>query len=219
MRKIISSLVLTLLCTSTFAQVKGLVQGSNNTKKTPLYGAKLKLLKAGIGTITSEDGTFEITLPKDLPDTLVISAIGYASDTLVVDKADRFISLEIVLYSDQLLPEILVELRRDSHSISRLKTLHVEELTSSELRKAACCNLSESFETNASVDVSIADAVSGARKIRMMGIDGVYTQIQMENIPYLRGLESAFGLLDRIHSNYKRNRQCRQWLRIHGRID
>ena len=27
-----------------------------------------------------------------------------------------------------------------------------------------------------------------------MGLDGVYTQIQMENIPYLRGLESAFGL-------------------------
>ena len=194
MRKIISSLVLTLLCTSAFAQLKGLVQGSNNTQKTPLYGAKLRLLKAGIGTITSEEGTFEITLPKDLPDTLVISAIGYASDTLVVDKADRFISLEIVLYSDQLLPEMLVELRKDSHSISRLKTLHVEELTSSELRKAACCNLSESFETNASVDVSIADAVSGARKIRMMGIDGVYTQLQMENIPYLRGLESAFGL-------------------------
>ncbi|MEN9400360.1 MAG: hypothetical protein RL632_1463 [Bacteroidota bacterium] len=187
-------MILTLLCTSAFTQMKGLVQGSNNTQKTPLYGAKLKLLKAGIGTVTSEEGTFELTLPKDLPDTLVISALGYASDTLVVNKADRFISLDIVLYSDQLLPEMLVELRRDSHSISRLKTLHVEELTSSELRKAACCNLSESFETNASVDVSIADAVSGARKIRMMGIDGVYTQIQMENIPYLRGLESAFGL-------------------------
>jgi outer membrane receptor for ferrienterochelin and colicins len=194
MKKILSVVLFTCIGTGLFAQMKGLVQGSNNARKTPLYGAKLKLLNAGIGAVTSAEGTFEIILPKDLPDTLVISAIGYASDTLVVDKADRFISLEIVLYSDQLLPEMLVELRRDSHSISRLKTLHVEELTSSELRKAACCNLSESFETNASVDVSVTDAVSGARKIRMMGIDGVYTQIQMENIPYLRGLESAFGL-------------------------
>jgi outer membrane receptor protein involved in Fe transport len=72
--------------------------------------------------------------------------------------------------------------------------LHVAELSAIELRKAACCNLSESFETNASVDVNITDAVSGAKKIQMMGLDGVYTQIQMENIPYLRGLESAFGL-------------------------
>ncbi|MEY3126663.1 MAG: hypothetical protein RL273_816, partial [Bacteroidota bacterium] len=100
----------------------------------------------------------------------------------------------ILLYSDKLLPEILIEYRKNGHSISRLKTLHVEELTAIELRKAACCNLSESFETNASVDVNITDAVSGAKKIQMMGLDGVYTQIQMENIPYLRGLESAFGL-------------------------
>jgi outer membrane receptor protein involved in Fe transport len=194
MKKILSIVLFTLMGTNLFAQMKGIVFGSNNTNKIPLYGAKLKLLQSGQGTVTADDGTFELSLPKQLPDTLVISAMGYASDTLVVGKSDRFISLEIILYSDQLLPEMVVEIRRNSHSISRLKTLHVEELTSSELRKAACCNLSESFETNASVDVSIADAVSGSRKIRMMGIDGVYTQIQLENIPYLRGLESAFGL-------------------------
>ena len=39
----------------------------------------------------------------------------------------------------------------------------MEELTSSELKKAACCNISESFETNASVDVNMTDAVSGAK--------------------------------------------------------
>ena len=125
---------------------------------------------------------------------MVISAFGYNPDTLIVSKKDRFTALNILLYSDKLLPEILIEYRKNGHSISRLKTLHVEELTAIELRKAACCNLSESFETNASVDVNITDAVSGAKKIQMMGLDGVYTQIQMENIPYLRGLESAFGL-------------------------
>jgi hypothetical protein len=40
----------------------------------------------------------------------------------------------------------------------------------------------------------MTDAVSGAKKIQMMGLEGVYTQIQFENIPYLRGLESSFGL-------------------------
>ncbi len=124
---------------------------------------------------------------------MVISAMGYNSDTIIVDKNDRFISLKITLYSDQLLKEVIVEHKRAGHSISRLKTLHVEEINENELRKAACCNLSESFETNASVDVNITDAVSGAKKIQMMGLDGVYTQIQLENIPYLRGLESSYG--------------------------
>jgi outer membrane receptor protein involved in Fe transport len=194
MKKIITLVLLVCFAPHVHAQLKGLVQGVRADKKEVLYGAKVRLLGAGIGTITSEEGTFELVLPKQLPDTLVISAMGFTTDTLVVTKSDRFISLNIILYSDQLLPEVLVEYRRSGHSISRLKTLHVEELTSAELRKAACCNLAESFETNASVDVNITDAVSGAKKIQMMGLDGVYTQLQLENIPYLRGLESSFGL-------------------------
>ncbi|MCE2712302.1 MAG: TonB-dependent receptor [Cryomorphaceae bacterium] len=178
----------------TFAQIKGVVVGANGGNRTPIYGAKIKLLKNGSSATSNEDGTFELVLPKELPDTLIVKAMGYYSDTIPVTKEDRFIAMQITLYSEKLLPEIVVGIRRETHSVSRMKTLHVEELTSGELRKAACCNLSESFETNASVDVNITDAVSGAKKIQMMGLDGVYTQIQMENIPYLRGLESSFGL-------------------------
>lgn len=186
--------IFSLLAFISNAQMKGVVLGLDNEKRTPLYHAKITLLNSNTGVYTEEDGTFELILPKELPDTMVISAFGYNSDTVVVTKKDRFISLEIVLYSDQLLPEVVVAAKRASHSISRLKTLHVEEIGAGELRKAACCNLSESFETNASIDVNITDAVSGAKKIQLMGLDGVYTQIQMENIPYLRGLESAYGL-------------------------
>ena len=176
------------------AQIKGLVQGLESATKKPISLAKVRLLQAKTGVLTKEDGTFEIVLPKTLPDTLIISAVGFISDTIPVDKTDRFIALDITLFSEKILPEVIFQYRKSSHGISRMKTLHVEELTSAEFRKAACCNLSESFETNASVDVNITDAISGAKKIRMMGLDGVYTQIQLENIPYLRGLESSFGL-------------------------
>lgn len=185
---------LSLMAFFSNAQMKGVVLGSDNQTKTPIYKAKITLLKSNTGAYTDEDGKFELILPRDLPDTIVISAFGYNSDTVVVTKKDRFISMEIILFSDQLLPEVVVAAKRASHSISRLRTLHVEEIGAGELRKAACCNLSESFETNASIDVNITDAVSGAKKIQLMGLDGVYTQMQMENIPYLRGLESAFGL-------------------------
>jgi outer membrane receptor protein involved in Fe transport len=195
MKQLVLSVLLSFGFYSSFnAQIKGLVQGTDSISKKPLFGAKVKLIHSKTGVITSEEGTFEIVLPKLLPDTLVISAVGYYSDTIILDKKDRFISLNITLYSQKLLDEVVVSFKRNSHGISKLKTLHVEELTSAELRKAACCNLSESFETNASVDVNITDAVSGAKKIQMMGLDGVYTQIQLENIPYLRGLESSFGL-------------------------
>jgi outer membrane receptor for ferrienterochelin and colicins len=192
--KIVVTLVCLFLFSTLQAQLKGVVLGSTEKEKTPLYGAKAILLKSGLRAISNEDGKFEIILPKDLPDTLVVSANGYYPDTVVLDKRDRFVYLEVVLYTDQLLPEVIVRIQKGTTSISRLKTLHVEEISSGELKKAACCNLSESFETNASVDVNITDAVSGAKKIQMMGLDGVYTQLQMENIPYLRGLESSYGL-------------------------
>lgn len=176
------------------AQINGIVLGNKNNETIPLPYAKIKLVKNQIGIYSDLDGKFELVLPKELPDMLVISADGYHSDSILVDKADRFSGMKIILYSDQLLPEVIAAFRKESKSISKLKVLHVEEIGSGELRKAACCNLSESFETNASVDVNVTDAVSGAKQIQMMGLDGVYTQIQMENIPHLRGLETAFGL-------------------------
>ena len=176
------------------AQIKGVVLRQDSTKNTPIENAKIRLSHSNQGVFSNEEGRFEIVLPKQLPDTLIISAMGYLSDSIVVTKNDRFVALTILLFPISTKMEIVYELRKKSHQISKMKTLHVEEIGSGELRKAACCNLSESFETNASVDVNMTDAVSGAKKIQMMGLDGVYTQIQLENIPYLRGLESSFGL-------------------------
>ncbi len=63
-----------------------------------------------------------------------------------------------------------------------------------ELRKAACCNLSESFETNPSIDASFSDAVSGTRQIELFGLSGKYAQIQTEMVPLVRGLWTAQGM-------------------------
>lgn len=194
MKIIISIIWIAISSFAVNAQLNGIVLGSDNNKQTPIYGAKIQFLQSDVKAITSEEGKFSIILPKILPDTMVVKAMGFYSDTVICNKNDRFRGMEIILYSDQLLPEVVASAKKSSHSISRLNTLHVEYIGEGELRKAACCNLSESFETNASVDVNITDAVSGAKKIQMMGLDGVYTQIQLENIPFFRGLESAFGL-------------------------
>lgn len=193
MKNSITAIVL-LLSFGTMAQLKGIVIGSDDGVQEPIVGAKAYLLNAKTGDVTCEEGKFELILPRNLPDTLVFSAVGYISDTIIVTKEDRFSNLKVVLFTDKTLPEFIVEYRKNTKTISKLKVLAVEEISLGELRKAACCNLSESFETNVSVDVNFTDAVSGAKTIQMMGLEGVYTQIQFENIPYLRGLEQPFGL-------------------------
>lgn len=98
-------------------------------------------------------------------------------------------------YSDSIydtLDEIIVSERR---GIRKLRGATNSELISaSELRRAACCNLGESFTTNPSVDVSYSDAATGARQIRLLGLSGSYVQMLTENVPSFRGASSVYGL-------------------------
>jgi outer membrane receptor for ferrienterochelin and colicins len=69
-----------------------------------------------------------------------------------------------------------------------------ENISDKELLKAACCNLSESFETNATVDVSYANAVSGTKQLKMLGLDQKYVLMTKELLPEIRGISNAYGL-------------------------
>jgi outer membrane receptor for ferrienterochelin and colicins len=80
------------------------------------------------------------------------------------------------------------------HNNSTMDAVQTTKVTTAELQKAACCNLSESFETNASVDVSFSDAITGAKQIKMLGLAGIYVQTISENTPSVRGMASPYGL-------------------------
>ena len=67
-------------------------------------------------------------------------------------------------------------------------------ITGAELKKAACCNLGESFTTNPSVDVAYADAATGAKQIKLLGLSGSYVQMLADNIPNYRGLAAPYSL-------------------------
>ncbi|SHK98110.1 TonB-dependent receptor domain-containing protein [Chryseobacterium polytrichastri] len=79
-------------------------------------------------------------------------------------------------------------------SLSKKEAGLVFNIDKKELLKAACCNLSESFETNATVDVSFSNAVTGTKQLKMLGLDQKYTSLTKELLPEIRGLASAYGL-------------------------
>lgn len=90
--------------------------------------------------------------------------------------------------------EVQVRGRLKGLAASRLSPLKVETINQAELCKAACCNLSESFETNPSVDVSYSDALTGAKQIKLLGLSGTYVQLLSEGVPFIRGLAAPYGL-------------------------
>lgn len=177
-----------LFSTSLFAQQK--VTGTvNSLSNDPLVGATVQLLNKNQGTITDLKGAFELDKVRE-NDLLVFSYIGYVPDTLSpVFGCNMIVQLS---ETDESLEQVTVRGRSDG-VVDEAPFLNIL-ITESELQKAACCNLSESFETNASVDVSYADAITGTKMIQMMGVDGRYVLINREGIPNIRGLNSRMGM-------------------------
>jgi len=119
--------------------------------------------------------------------------MGYRKDTIILARNTS--KLDVEMHPDlQLLNEVEVHGKLDDSFVSKLNPVYTQVITAGELQHAACCSLAESFETNASVDVSYSDAISGARQIQLLGLSGLYSQVMTENIPLIRGLASSYGL-------------------------
>lgn len=139
---------------------------------------------------TNENGVFKIMHKKPFRN-LVISHASMQSDTVEVKNLHEVI---VIQAKNNVLKEIVISRRQKSNYISKLTPNRVETLTAKELFKAACCDLSESFTTTASVDVVSSDAVTGSKQIQMLGLSGIYTQITVEGLPGPRGFSAPLGL-------------------------
>ena len=172
-------------------RVKGVVLQENAKGKfEPMPNASVYWLGTGKGVVTDSLGVFEINTDTSTQQ-LVISYTGFKADTLTVVHAN---DLKVIMASRGQLNEVTIFSRQLGSFIPYLNPIRTQVMTGTELLKAACCNLSESFETNPSVDVSYNDAVTGSKQIQMLGLSGNYTQLTVENLPGPRGLATPLGL-------------------------
>ena len=190
MKKIIIIAIVFIASFNTKAQnqiIGKVVDGS----ELPIPGANVHWEGTTIGSATNGDGNFSIVEPTVFPATIVVSFVGYQQYTQLIEANTQ---LQIYLTPTLELKEVKVKGKVNTTKFSTVNSINMQTLSVGELEKAACCNLSESFSTNATVDVNFTDAVSGAKKIQMLGLDGAYTQITQENMPLIRGISSAYGL-------------------------
>lgn len=193
MRKLLILILLSLplgVQAQTLSQtLVGRVQAVEQGKPVRLPGATVYWSGGLKGTVADSTGRFQIDTVA-ATNRLVVSYVGYVSDTLTITNVAS--PLTVTLRAAQQLAEVVVT--AGNTQLDRLNPMQTEVLTQRTLAKAACCNLSESFETNASVNVTYADAVTGAKQIQFLGLGGQYVQTNVENIPTIRGLATTFGL-------------------------
>ena len=190
---IFSFIIIVFFCNSIYSQkISGHVMTNNDKgEMINLSGANIIWLNSNIGTVSETDGSFSLERNSDLQRFIAVSYIGYVSDTIDVQGKT---SVHVMLEPATELKAIEIEGSSGGRSINTINPINIETLNKKELLKAACCNLSESFETNNTVDAEFSDAITGARTIKLLGLDGAYAQIMVENMPSVRGLASSYGL-------------------------
>lgn len=166
-------------------------EGKETEELEPVPGAVVYWAGTTDVAVTNDKGRFQLK-SIGYPALLVVSVPGLKNDTLQLETHPGKAVSYIAKPTEELKG---YELKAKSGGFSFVEPRNMQMLTQSDIKKAACCNLSESFETNASVDVNYTDAVTGTKTIRMLGLDGVYSQLMFENTPFIRGLESKFGLM------------------------
>ncbi|MFT7667263.1 MAG: outer membrane receptor for ferrienterochelin and colicins [Patiriisocius sp.] len=191
MKHILYLFIFAPLCLLSQEKVTGTILELQNTTEVALPFANVFWLNSQIGAVTDFDGNFSIEYTPQYSE-LVISYVGYTTDTISITNPNT--AIKHVLRSKGTLDEVVITSRIKATSRSYLQAENVINISSAELLKAACCNLSESFETNPSIDVNFADAITGTRQIRMLGLATPYTVITTENIPSVRGASQAYGL-------------------------
>jgi len=190
MKKYIIYLILLFPVVSHSQTLTGKVYGNGDNGKEPLPGVNIYWQGTSQGVASKPDGSFEIK-KKNSQHMLVFSFVGYEQNVVHIDDLTP---IEVTLKPNLELEEVTV-IRKDRGTyLSVINPIQTERIGGAELQKAACCNLAESFETNPSVDVSYSDAVTGAKQIRLLGLEGTYSLLQVENMPNLRGLATTFGL-------------------------
>ncbi len=167
--------------------IKGKIVDENNVT---LLGANVYWLNTNIGVVTNENGEFTIKKAQETT-SLVVSYIGYNTKKVeVID--DSFLTIKLKAVEE--LTEVVLSKSLKSTEHSLFKATNVQTMGQKELLKAACCNISESFSTNPSIDVNYSDAVTGNKQIKMLGLTSPYILIAEENIPSVRGASQAYGL-------------------------
>ena len=191
-KKVFLSILLMFGCVNIWSQnLEGTVFEYNKSQQLEaLPGVNVYWSGTTIGVSTDAKGKFSLPLQEN-NNKLVIRYVGYEADTLTIKKGDN--NIRIVLSKAKELDGVTISALDGTYISS--KPILTQVITTEGLRKAACCNLSESFESSASVDVSYSDAITGAKQIQLLGLAGIYSQLMLENTPYIRGLSTPFGLM------------------------
>lgn len=96
----------------------------NQSRKSALTGASVFWQGTTIGTASDIKGQFKLNVVGELPKNLIISFVGFQTDTIVVSSLNK---LTIFLKPAISISEVSIEGRQDATLISTIKPINSEQ--------------------------------------------------------------------------------------------
>ena len=188
-------IILFLLLSSIYSyaeetMIHGNVYGLDaNGERVGMPGVRVQWLGSDKGGLSNASGHFMFYTDGDIRQ-LVFQMAGYKTDTLMLEDIHKFINFDLTpIQTDE-----AVVVGSQPAKIYESSLEAKETITRKQLSHIACCNLSEAFESDPNVTLQYSDPVSGAKRVRLMGLDGKYSQVMIEKLPFVRGLNIPYGL-------------------------
>ena len=181
------------LLISTFAssqnQLNGTILDDNNNI---LKDANVQWINSLIGTTSDLNGKFSISQKNIKDRRLIISYIGFNTDTVNVKINENDLIVKLQLANN--LNTVILEEEIEGIYIDKQKAIKTEVITQDELTKAACCELAGCFETQLSVEPKTTNIITNTKEISVLGLSGVYNQLLLDGFPILNGLNYTYGI-------------------------
>ena len=117
--------------------------------KVPLSGVSVFWENTSLGTLSDDNGNYKLTI-SDSSKRLLFKYLGFRDQIIQFNNQSSIITM---IEEENVLDEVVVNKKQKTIQKSYFKTQNITNVSSEELLKAACCNISESFETNPSIEL------------------------------------------------------------------
>ncbi len=162
-----------------------------DTKNEALTGASVYWLDSNQGTMTEINGIFSIAFNEISNKKLIASYVGFKSDTIEITNQKY---VKFTLAAIKSLSEVVITEERDGIILSNIDPIKTENITQTELKKAACCDLAGCFETQLTIQPQTSNVITNAKELRILGLSGVYNQVLVDGFPMIQALSYTYGI-------------------------
>jgi outer membrane receptor for ferrienterochelin and colicin len=162
-----------------------------DTKNEALTGASVYWLDSNQGTMTEINGDFSIAFNEISNKKLIASYVGFKSDTIEITNQKY---VKFTLAAIKSLSEVVITEERDGIILSNIDPIKTENITQTELKKAACCDLAGCFETQLTIQPQTSNVITNAKELRILGLSGVYNQVLVDGFPMIQALSYTYGI-------------------------